>query len=152
MMHFILESQVPKELVKHNNMNFSHNFTIRGKFRALGGWITWAESQLNPAGAVCWGWARQKCCKVSWKCRGYAKCHYSPEKVSRMYHRSVKTVKVKVGSIEEVLRQGCIFFHWFLYPSLSILWWNYMNFIILGGVHNSETFLLQICFIVFRKL
>ena len=47
--------------------------------------------------------------------------------------------------------QGCIFFPWFLYPSLFILWWNYIYFIILGGVHNYETFLLLICFIIFQK-
>ena len=47
--------------------------------------------------------------------------------------------------------QGCIFFPWFLYPSSFILWWNYIYFIILGGVHNYETFLLLICFIIFQK-
>ena len=50
-----------------------------------------------------------------------------------------------------ILMQGCIFFPWFLYPSLFILWWNYIYFIILGGVHNYETFLLLICFIIFQK-
>ena len=48
--------------------------------------------------------------------------------------------------------QGCIFFPGFLYPSLLILCWNYIDFIIVGGVHNYETFLLQIYFIIFWKL
>ena len=50
------------------------------------------------------------------------------------------------------LKYTLIFFHRFLYPSLFPFWSNYINFIISGGLHDSETSILQICFIIFRKL